>query len=549
MKEFIFGNIRVQFYGKDVVRLEYAKKGKFFDGETLFVAGKDDFKEDAECKLYANYLVFGDYSLSVPEDARGLTGVMLAKNGTTVYRYKKLKYSPDLPAVDKTPEAFAVADCPRILIPAGGYAFRKLKNCGFKAEDNVQDVYILLCQKSAKKLRELFFRLSGRRAMPPVSAFGKRGYAEDAQAGKALLDAGTDNILTDGGEGAALKKLAAAAHERGAFVCVKDDSGEISEDVFDPQEVKRRVKILQGYFKQGADCVLPAKLNDDITGAAIQSYVYYDVAERFFGGSRRHVCGDLASCIEAELRYTLMPAIYAAAYENYLTGEPVIKRLGQEYTAEKRAIAAQGEYILGKNLLINAGGGEEIYLPKGKWLSLSGGKTYAGGKCVSGGGKYFIRLGGLLPLAYAADSVAAQRWDRLVLDFYPDKNAEDCGFIYEDDGVSSDYKKGAMRKCEYSAKYDETLNAYIITIKAGAGFFNGERYFEKRAYTLKYHQLSGAGAVTKVTVNGGEIPFEKQQKNAAAGILSTEKSCADCITFTAEIFTNVISDCTVALYL
>ena len=170
MKSITFGSVRIQLLSEEIVRIEYARKGKFCDDNTFFIPSRDKFGEEPQFKQYGNYIVFGDYSLSVPEGGRGLSGITLTKNGSNVYRYKRLLNSGELPALDKTPEVFALSDNPRIIVPEGGYS--KDRKGQYKVEENVQDIYLLLCKKDAKKLRKLYVGLTGRNELVRLSTLG-----------------------------------------------------------------------------------------------------------------------------------------------------------------------------------------------------------------------------------------------------------------------------------------------------------------------------------------------------------------------------------------
>lgn len=52
-----------------------------------------------------------------------------------------------------------------------------------------------------------------------------------------------------------------------------------------------------------------------------------------------------------EMRYRLLPVFYAAAHENYETGEPILRRLDLYYPQYPDA-AREDEYLLGKNILV-----------------------------------------------------------------------------------------------------------------------------------------------------------------------------------------------------
>ncbi len=51
------------------------------------------------------------------------------------------------------------------------------------------------------------------------------------------------------------------------------------------------------------------------------------------------------------MRYRLLPTLYAAAHENYLTGEPVLRRLDLDFPGEAAA-AREDQYLLGHDLLV-----------------------------------------------------------------------------------------------------------------------------------------------------------------------------------------------------
>ena len=160
MEQIICDYIRVQLLSEDVVRIEYGKIGKFCDDNTFFIPDRTAYTSGVEYTQEGNIIRFGGYELYIPENAKSLSGVRLEKNGKKVYSYKKLKNSGELPALDKTPEVFAISDTPRIIIPEGGYSAERKGE--YKVEENVQDVYLFHCRKDAKILRKLYVELTGR---------------------------------------------------------------------------------------------------------------------------------------------------------------------------------------------------------------------------------------------------------------------------------------------------------------------------------------------------------------------------------------------------
>ena len=161
MEQIILRNIRVQLLSEEVVRVECGKNGKFCDENTLFILNCSRYKATKVAYTEKDGAIcFGSYTLCIPENTDSLSGVRLDKNGETVYTYKKLSNSGELPAMDQTPEAFALSDTPRIVVPKGGYSVNRKGE--YTVEEDVEDIYLLLCEGDAKKLRKLYVELTGK---------------------------------------------------------------------------------------------------------------------------------------------------------------------------------------------------------------------------------------------------------------------------------------------------------------------------------------------------------------------------------------------------
>ena len=65
-----------------------------------------------------------------------------------------------------------------------------------------------------------------------------------------------------------------------------------------------------------------------------------------------------------KMRYRLLPVLYANAFNSYLSGEPLFRGLGWEYPADKKALACDTEYMLGKDILVAPVAGERMQKPK-----------------------------------------------------------------------------------------------------------------------------------------------------------------------------------------
>lgn len=83
------------------------------------------------------------------------------------------------------------------------------------------------------------------------------------------------------------------------------------------------------------------------------------------------------------LRYSLMPYIYAQAKESSTKGFPVLRTLFFEFPNDETSWMIEDEYMFGSNLLVapifeTGGTTRKVYLPPGKWIDYQTGKTYEG---------------------------------------------------------------------------------------------------------------------------------------------------------------------------
>ncbi len=276
MEQIICDNIRVQLLSEDVARIEYGKNGKFCDDNTFFIPDRTAYTSGVEYTQEGNIIRFGGYELYIPENAKSLSGVRLEKNGKKVYSYKKLKNSGELPALDKTPEVFAISDTPRIIIPEGGYSAERKGE--YKVEENVQDVYLLHCRKDAKLLRKLYVELTGRPELVRLSTLGgwnSKYYAYTEEEAKQLIltyekhDVPLDVMVIDtdwrsceNGWGydintklfPDMKRFLNFAHEHGVEVMFNDHPEPVNgAQVFAPEEIEYRESNLQAVMDLGLD--------------------------------------------------------------------------------------------------------------------------------------------------------------------------------------------------------------------------------------------------------------------------------------------------------
>ncbi len=314
MEQIISGNIRVQLLSENIVRIEYGKNGKFCDKNTFFIPNKTEYENnEVAYSREDNAVFFGEYKLYIPENAKSLTGVRIEKNGKKVYTYKKLKNSGELPPLDKTPELFAVSDTPRIIVPEGGYSADRSGE--YTVEENVQDIYLLLCENNAKLLRKLYVELTGKPELVRLSTLGgwnSKYYAyTEEEAKQLILDYEKHNVPLDvmvidtdwrscehgwgydinTGLFPDMKRFLDFAHEHGVEVMFNDHPEPVDgKQVFAPEEIAYREKNLQSLMEKGLDIWWydrnwPTKLispSADVPHETMGLYLFEDITRHHY---------------------------------------------------------------------------------------------------------------------------------------------------------------------------------------------------------------------------------------------------------------------------
>lgn len=138
----------------------------------------------------------------------------------------------------------------------------------------------------------------------------------------------------------------------------------------------------------------------------------------------------------AEMKYKLMPYIYAQAKLCTEKGLPMVRALFVEYPDDPGAWLVEDQYLFGSDILVapmmEAGTERNVYLPKGNWIDYQRGKTYQQGWNVIEAGKIpaiiLVREGAVIPHAQLAQSTDKINWSDIELKVYGDKKKA-TGFV------------------------------------------------------------------------------------------------------------------------
>jgi len=154
----------------------------------------------------------------------------------------------------------------------------------------------------------------------------------------------------------------------------------------------------------------------------------------------------------AALRYRLLPYIYSQAHIAARTGMPIMRAMPLVFPDDPQSDTLVNQYMLGEAFLTGAFA-ERFHLPAGAWIDYWSGLRYEGPLDLTlgpgswpadRGGPLFVRAGAIIPLGPVMDYVGQKAMDALELDIYPE--GESWFTLYEDDGISYDYLRGALAK-------------------------------------------------------------------------------------------------------
>ena len=127
-----------------------------------------------------------------------------------------------------------------------------------------------------------------------------------------------------------------------------------------------------------------------------------------------------------DMRYMLMPYIYAQARECSNEGWPMFRALFVEFPDDQGSWLVDDEYLLGSQMLVapllESVTSRDVYLPAGNWIDYQTGTTYDGGWHHIEAGEIpivvLVREGSVIPHIALAQSTAFMDWSRIELRVY-----------------------------------------------------------------------------------------------------------------------------------
>jgi len=177
-------------------------------------------------------------------------------------------------------------------------------------------------------------------------------------------------------------------------------------------------------------------------------------------------------------RYRLLPYIYTLGADTYFHDGTIMRGLVMDFAADKRAWRVDDEYMFGPAFLVAPvteykARSRKVYLPAGtSWYEWETGRAHQGGQTIETAAPLadmplFVRAGSIVPTGPVRQFAADQPRAPVTLLIYP--GADGHFSLYEDDGTSQQYLKGAWSRIPLG--WND--NSHTLTIGAREGSFPG----------------------------------------------------------------------------
>ncbi len=209
-------------------------------------------------------------------------------------------------------------------------------------------------------------------------------------------------------------------------------------------------------------------------------------------------------------RYRLLPYIYTAFWQCSRDGTPIMRPLLYDAPDQAQLWDVDDEWLLGDHLLVAPvltpqTDVRTVHLPPGAWYDFWNDERHSGPGIIPAFAPLdvvplYVRAGAVLPIAPPRASTATPAQPYTLHAW-----AGECdSWLYEDDGISMDYRQGEYRLTHFSTRWSAPDRWHIHRTEQGA------YQPSVHAATLVVHGLDAAQAWVDgrpVTCDDGRIPL------------------------------------------
>ena len=215
------------------------------------------------------------------------------------------------------------------------------------------------------------------------------------------------------------------------------------------------------------------------------------------------------------LRSELMPYVYSSVWQTHKTMVPLNRAMYIDYGNQPESYENEQEFTFGDIIMAapitspgkgaNLVAAQKVWFPRGEnWFDFFNHQRYEGGQTLNIEKSLmefpmYVKGGWVLPMQPYTRRPATTPLETLVMRVYPaGRTADNVYTLYEDDGITLDYEKGASATTRL--QYTEKGNRRMVVVHPAQGNYKGQ--VNKRAYRL---QLAGFGKIDNVKVNGRKV--------------------------------------------
>ena len=208
-----------------------------------------------------------------------------------------------------------------------------------------------------------------------------------------------------------------------------------------------------------------------------------------------------------ELRYRLLPYIYATMRQASETGIPAMRPMVFEYPGDGDYTWNEQEFMFGENLLIapvlwEGTTKRSLRLPEGMWYDFWTGKKYDGKTRIIVEAPIdripiFVKGGAVIPMQPMMQYVGEKTLDPLTFAAFPGDRT--TSFYYEDDGISFAYEKGGFMQRSIIQKGGDGRREVVLGNAEGT-FQPGQRFVITKMIDVAVRPGSVAKGSLKLTL-------------------------------------------------
>jgi len=181
-----------------------------------------------------------------------------------------------------------------------------------------------------------------------------------------------------------------------------------------------------------------------------------------------------------ELRYRLLPYLYSVVHECTKTGIPIMRSLWLHFPRDPKSVECGDQYLWGPNVLVapvveKGATSRRVYLPPSSWFDFWTGERLEGGREIDRAVDLetlplYVRAGSILPFGPVKQHVDEKVDGPLTISIYP--GADASFLLYEDDGVSFNYRKGEWTGID--VKWKDERSTMEIMLAPGSRMLTSE---------------------------------------------------------------------------